>query len=205
MDLKQTLKEILHLEDDELLDRIAQKATVRHYKKGDVIYAYGTVPQEVGFLLSGVVAAVEPDEHGGLIIDCVTDTPGTPMLPVSGLDAPACHTARILSNAQVLLWPADFVAELMETAPAMQRSFFKILMRCAQDSREEKQILHNNTARDRYMWFLSKHPNFPSRGLNKYVAAYLNISPETISRIRRGLDKEASASNGDPVPDAPAH
>lgn len=205
MDLKRTLGEMLGLDDDDLLDRIFRKTTVRHFKKGNVIYEYGAIPREVGFLLSGVVAAIEPDEHGGLVIDCITETPGTPMLPVSGLGAPACHTARILSSSQVLLWPTDFAAELLEPEPAMQHSFFNILMRCAQDSREEKQILHCNSARERYMWFLKKHPNFPPRGLNKYVAAYLNISPETISRIRRELDKEASASSSAPVPDIPAH
>lgn len=192
MELKQTLKDMLVLEDDDLLERILQKTTVRSFKKGDVIYEHGTIPQEVGFLLSGVVAAVEPDEHGGLVIDCVTDAPGTPMLPVSGLNAPACHTAKVLSSAQVLLWPAEFVAELMETSPAIQHSFFTILMRCAQESREEKQILHCHSARERYMWFLGKHPNFPSRGLNKYVAAYLHITPETISRIRHALNDDRS-------------
>ncbi len=201
MDLKQILKDMLGLDDEDLLDRIFQKTTIRNFKKGDVIYEHGTIPQEVGFLLSGVVAAVEPDEHGGLVIDCVTDAPGTPMLPVSGLNAPSCHTAKVLSSAQVLLWPAEFAAKLLETEPAMQHSFFTILMRCAQDSREEKQILHCNSARERYMWFLEKHPNFPPRGLNKYVAAYLHIAPETISRIRRELDKE----NGDPAPDTPTH
>lgn len=194
MDLKQTLREMLNLDDDEILDRILENAEVLSFNKGEDIYEYGKIPERAGFLLSGVVAAIEPDENGAIIVDCVTDTPGTPMLPGSGLGNPAYHTARVLAPAQVLSYPADLLAELLTQYPPLNRSFFDILMRCAQDNREEKMILHTSNVRGRYEWFLSKHPNFPDRGLNKYVAAYLNTTPETISRLRRVMKQAAETT-----------
>lgn len=191
MDQKQTLREMLHLDDDEILDRILSQAEVKSFGKGEDIYEYGKIPENAGFLLSGVVAALEPNEHGAIRIDCITDIPGTPMLPGSGLGNPAYHTARVLAPAQVLSCPADFLAGLLEEYPALQRSFFDILLFCAQESREEKMILHNSNVHERYAWFLKKHPHFPQRGLNKYIAAYLNTTPETISRIRRERKKAA--------------
>lgn len=185
MDLKQTLKEMLHLDSDEIIDRNLSQAEIRTFRKGEDIYEFGKVPENAGFLLSGVVAALEPDDHGKLRIDCITDLPGTPMLPGSGLGNPAYHTARVLAPAKVISCPADFLAALLAEYPALQKSFFDILLYCAQDSRDEKMILHNDSVRARYEWFLNKHPNFPDRGLNKYVAAYLNTTPETISRLRR--------------------
>lgn len=201
MNPKEILRTTLKLDNNAVLDAILSHGKVRNYKKGDILYECGAVPQEIGVQLSGVVALIVPTDHGRLAIDCIADRAGMPIMPVSGMDKPANCTFRVLTDAQIFMCPTAVIAGLLAENPALQASFIALVRHSMQNNLENRRVLQGESVRERYEWFLKKHPNFPPRGLNKYVAAYLNTTPETISRIRRELDKE----NGDPAPESPTH
>lgn len=52
---------------------------------------------------------------------------------------------------------------------------------------ELKRIGSQYDAMKRYLWFLEKYPGLIDAVNNKYIASYLNMTPVTLSRLRRKL------------------
>lgn len=185
MDIKEILRTMLNLNDDAVLDAILSHGELRSCKKGDVLIEYGAIPQQIGFQLSGVLALVVPNDGDKLVVDCISDRAGIPIMPPSGMDKPSSSSFRVLTDAQFFLCPTAAIAELLAKNPALQQSFTALVRLSMQYDLENRRALQNENVRERYDWFCRNHPDFPDRGLNKYVAAYLNTTPETISRLRR--------------------
>ena len=55
---------------------------------------------------------------------------------------------------------------------------------------EIKSAMYQYDAKERYLWFLDYYPGVIERISNKYVAAFLGISPVTLSRLRRSIREE---------------
>ena len=184
MELKESLRRMLCLTDEDILDCLCREASLRRVDRRESIYKRGEIPEETGLLLSGVVATQLPDIEGRVVIDCIMDEPGTPLLPPSGFVAPSCQTAIALMPSVVAMWPTERLAGLMGESPALMRSVFMLAMAAIRANWEKERALSQPSAQKRYAWFVERHPDFPVRGMNKYIAAYLRMSPETVSRIR---------------------
>ena len=48
------------------------------------------------------------------------------------------------------------------------------------------------TAEERYVEFIARYPSLIQRVPQWMVASYLGVSPETISRVRKGLSRKQS-------------
>lgn len=57
----------------------------------------------------------------------------------------------------------------------------------------QNRVLQNfsSTAEQRYLSFLEQYPNMSNRLPNTQIASYLGITPEFLSKIRRGLSRKA--------------
>jgi CRP-like cAMP-binding protein len=62
-----------------------------------------------------------------------------------------------------------------------------LLQKIFEEERERIKDLTTLTAKERYLKFISNNPNVIKSVPLQYIASYLGIKPETISRIRRDL------------------
>jgi CRP/FNR family transcriptional regulator, cyclic AMP receptor protein len=65
---------------------------------------------------------------------------------------------------------------------------FRLMMQRAYsvlESRFYATVAHS--AEERYLDFLKRYPNIPQRVSQVQIASYLGITPESLSRIRKGL------------------
>lgn len=68
----------------------------------------------------------------------------------------------------------------------------RIICQSASDSlfihKQTQQLdLLSKTAKERYIQILAKQPNILKRTPNKYIASYLGIAPQSLSRIRKNI------------------
>jgi CRP-like cAMP-binding protein len=68
----------------------------------------------------------------------------------------------------------------------------KIIYQAASDSlfihKQNQQLdLLSKSAKERYIQILDKQPNILKRTTNKYIASYLGIAPQSLSRIRKSV------------------
>lgn len=46
-------------------------------------------------------------------------------------------------------------------------------------------MLCHTTAMERYRWFLDEYPGLIDRAPHRHIASFLNVTPVTLSRLRR--------------------
>jgi len=89
-----------------------------------------------------------------------------------------------LENCDLLIFNPQTKELLFERAPKFERAFRILMQRHLAVT--QNRLLHNITctAEKKYDQFLHTYPTIPLRVPQHYIASYLGISPEFLSKIR---------------------
>lgn len=104
--------------------------------------------------------------------------------------APSVLFIEALEDSEVLLIGREAKEELYDSIPDMEK-FFRIKTQKAFVGLQKKMLnILSKTAEERYWTFLRKYPDLSQRLSNIQIAAYLGISHEFVSKIRKkGMSK----------------
>ena len=101
--------------------------------------------------------------------------------------SPSSIYCEALTDLEVLNWKYPQIIEFADAHPR----FYKFLLKGtvgAFKRKEQKEIaLNQKSAEERYLDFLEEFPLLVNQVPLQYIASYLNIRPETLSRIRARL------------------
>lgn len=102
-------------------------------------------------------------------------------------ESPSIYSTRALTDSSVLLLPKNQRDILLERYPKFER-YFRIILENSLITHQQR-ILRNfsTTAESRYQHFLEKYPTLEQFVPQKYIASYLGITPEFLSKIRRKM------------------
>ncbi|MDN3658595.1 Crp/Fnr family transcriptional regulator [Ferruginibacter paludis] len=95
-----------------------------------------------------------------------------------------------LEDTELLQISKDDLEKLYECVPKFER-FFRLILQNAFVAQQQR--INQNlsfTAEERYLHFIKKYPQLEQRLAQKQVAAYLGITPEFLSMIRRKLARK---------------
>jgi len=97
------------------------------------------------------------------------------------------YSTRALVDSEVLLLPKVEMDALLERYPKFEK-YFRIIFQNSLITHQQR-ILRNlsMSAEDRYQYFRQKYPTLEQFVPQKYIASYLGITPEFLSKIRRKL------------------
>ncbi|MBX2841906.1 MAG: Crp/Fnr family transcriptional regulator [Flammeovirgaceae bacterium] len=100
---------------------------------------------------------------------------------------PAIYAIEALEDTEVLLMGKDDLETIYDTIPKFER-FFRILTQNAYIA-FQRRVMDNfsQTAEENYQALLKKFPFIAQRVPQYQIAAYLGITPESLSRIRKDL------------------
>ncbi len=100
--------------------------------------------------------------------------------------SPGNQNIDALEDTDVLQIEKADLEKLYLQVPKFDR-FFRILLQNAFVANQQRIIASiSQTAEEQYLAFIKKYPSLEQRVPQHQVASYLGITPETISRIRRG-------------------
>lgn len=94
-----------------------------------------------------------------------------------------------LEDCELLLFTPEKKEELLAKAPRFERAFRILMQRNL--AATQNRLFHtiSQTATEKYLEFLELYPTIPQRVPQHYIASYLGISPEFLSKIRARLAK----------------
>ncbi|RPE09927.1 Crp/Fnr family transcriptional regulator [Chitinophaga lutea] len=101
--------------------------------------------------------------------------------------APSAYSIDALEDTRLLQITRPALERLYEKVPRLER-FFRILLQNAFVAHQHR--IHQNlsfTAEQRYLEFRARYPLLEQRVSQKHLAAYLGITPEFLSTLRRKL------------------
>ena len=100
---------------------------------------------------------------------------------------PATFNIDALEDSRLLLLDRNAREELLHTVPKMER-FFRLLQEANYIATHRRigEAL-SRSAEERYLNFLKTYPQLVRRIPQRHIAAFLGITPQSLSRIRREL------------------
>jgi CRP-like cAMP-binding protein len=100
---------------------------------------------------------------------------------------PSIYTTRALADSEVFLLPKASMDELLEKVPRFER-YFRVIFQNSLITHQNRIIQsYSATADERYIAFREKYPSLEQYVPLKYIASYLGITPEFLSKVRRKL------------------
>lgn len=183
--LRNVSRHITLTTDEEKLFR--SLLTYRRLRRRQYLLQEGDICRFENYVLSGVLRAYSIDRDGfeHITLFAIEDW------WISDLGSfltqtPATLTIDALEDSELLQLERASLEELYEKVPKFER-FFRILLQNAFVA-QQRRVLDTiaRTAEERYREFASRYPAFLRRIPQKHIAAYLGITPEFLSRIRRG-------------------
>lgn len=186
--LLDTLQALLPLEA-EAQAALAQVAKPKQLLAGEVFASPDRVCKHIGFLQSGI-ARVYHLQTGKEITDYFNTPLRNPLVSsfVSFLTQKVSREyVAALTDCELLLIHQEDLEQLYAQFKSMERLGRLLAERNYLLALERIESLQNQDASSRYEAFLKLYPQLVNQVPNHYIASYLGITPESLSRIRKQL------------------
>ena len=104
-------------------------------------------------------------------------------------DNPSKLYIETLEDCEFLVFTPEAKEELFERTPKFERAFRILLQRHLSATQNRLFNTISKTALDKYLEFLQLYPTLPQRVAQHYIASYLGISAEFLSKVRAKIAK----------------
>jgi CRP-like cAMP-binding protein len=105
-------------------------------------------------------------------------------------DQPGTNHVQMLEDSELLLISKDKFQLLEKEIPKLKQWYTSKMLRSASASRNRIEEMKTLTAEERYLNLMEKQPHIFQRIPLQYIAAYLNIEPQSLSRMRNRLSNK---------------
>ena len=184
--IKTYFSNFLPLEKDDL-EIFLQKFKLKHFKKGDCFIKKGKLSSEIGFILKGCLVCVYNKEGVDVIdefsmeYDFISDYKNF-------LDnKPAEKDVKCLENSELLIITNKELNDLYNQKHSFERVGRIIAESLFKNWHEKAISLMLDDAETRYIKLIKNKPNLLQRVPQYLIASYLNVTPESLSRIRKKI------------------
>ena len=190
MEVRAFLTNVYGLRDGERIEAVCGCATTFTVKRGELLLREGDPVYDAFFLVSGVFRGYFLDANGKEITDCLVYRSGTPLMACLELNEVSCTSVMALSGGVCLSVPVAELMPLLKQYPELLELYNRFLIDSLHYHWKMKTMLYQYTAMQRYQWFCETHPGLIDLVGGKYVASFLNMTPVTLSRLRRELREQ---------------
>lgn len=189
MKVSDYLKEVIQIRDPELLALLEENSAMESYKARETIESLDKPEYNLRFLVSGAVRGYIIDKFDKETTTCFLTEPGVVITGLNYLEPlPSAIGFQALKESEVYSVPKATLITLAGRFPEIASLHIRIVTECLVYHYEARKMLYMKTAKQRYEWFLERFPELMGSVNHGYIASFLNITPVTLSRIRRDMD-----------------
>lgn len=105
-------------------------------------------------------------------------------------DKPSRTFIETMEDCEFLIFSPETKEELLKRAPRFERAFRILFERNLSVTQNRLFNTISKTAMEKYLEFLEMYPTLPQRVAQHYIASYLGISAEFLSKVRAKLAKQ---------------
>jgi CRP-like cAMP-binding protein len=185
-DILQHLKQILPLSDNVLEDFINKFKAV-HLKKGEYFIKEGQLKKELGLIIKGCMFCYYNKDGEQVIDEFSLDYEFITDYYSFLTNTPAEKNVKCIEDTELLILPFEQLFFEYADDPDFEKVGRIMAEGLFINSHQKAKSLMIDDAETRYLKLISKRSDLVQRVPQYLIASYLNIKPETLSRIRNKL------------------
>ncbi len=174
--------------DQEGIEKLLSRCNLKHFKKGEFLMMQGDKSKYSFFVESGLLRQYSIDEKGKEhIIQFAPENWFMSDRESVYFDQPSSYFMQALEDTVAFLFDDSLFLQLAESDQAFL--FFNTRLLHNHILHLQKRItqLQSATAEERYLDFIKMYPDLLLRVPQTYIASYLGITPESLSRVRKEM------------------
>jgi len=176
-----------HPIDKQTLKFLFQQVSAIQLKKGDILQRSGDLCNHIYFIIKGVVRGFIIDNDKEVTTWITSENELVSSIRSVLLQIPTQENIEALEDCHLLVMAYSDLLKVYEAFPVFNIVGRKILEYYYAFAEERAFICRLSKATDRYNYFMRNNGHLINRIPLMYIASYLNMSIETVSRIRRQL------------------
>jgi len=166
-------------------DELESVLHIMDYRKGDTLLSQGAHEMEQYFVIDGILKRVVASSEGKeMILRFAKEDDMDTSYAAWKLRTPAPYSIRCVTKARVAKLPLPQWAEFLDKRPDLKEDFEYEVMYLMSEVMAHTITLHLLDAPGRVHRFMRKHADLYDRVPKKELASYLNLSAETLSRLK---------------------
>jgi CRP-like cAMP-binding protein len=159
---------------------------VMDYSKGEALEHQGDLSMEQYFIIEGILKRVVSNAQGKeMILRFAAESDIDTSYAAWRLKTPIPYTIRAVTRVRAAKLSMEQWVQFLERHPDIKSQFEFEIMKLMSEVMAHTITLHLLDAPGRVRRFMRKHPELADRLPKKELASYLNLSPETLSRLKR--------------------
>lgn len=156
--------------------------------KDDYFSEAGKVPTYIGFVLEGVLRFCYYDNKGeDVTYYFINENSFISDQHKFDAQTPATDYIQAITYCKMLTFTKKDWDDISNTIIDWDRISAKIIQKCFMDAMYRRSPLVSEDATTRYLSFLEKYPMLINRISLSYIASYLGITQQSLSRIRKNI------------------
>ena len=194
IDINQALEKVLQryffTSAIDALPALLELAERKNLAPGQVFTAQGSYSPKVALILSGTLRGYYLQPEGDEITYIFRE-----QYQIMGcwepifLQKPTNHTIAAVEPSVILSINYPELVELVQQDPAVERIYHRAVHQVFAESLSHYQTYVNEKPEQRYLRLRADNPGMVGRIPQKYLASYLGITPVSLSRLKKRLEK----------------
>ncbi|MBW3466797.1 Crp/Fnr family transcriptional regulator [Arthrospiribacter ruber] len=158
------------------------------YSKGELIEKAGTVHDYQNFIVSGHMRNFHVNEKGLEVTVDINEGPRFFSSYLAMMERrPSDENLQCITACDILRVKRDDINIMLKESTILKDYTILILQHFLEEDKKRLTEMGNLTAEERYRAFVQKNPMINRNVPLVYIASFLGIRPESLSRIRRQL------------------
>jgi CRP-like cAMP-binding protein len=170
------------------IDLITKKAKQATLHKDEYFSEAGKIPRYVGFVNEGIFRFCYYNNKGEEITNHFIDENHF-VTDYQNFEAglPSTEYVQAVTNSKLVVFSKQDWDELLNTIIGWDKILSKIVQKCLVQKIENRSPLVAEDATTRYLTFIEQFPSVANRVPLSYIASYLGITQQSLSRIRKNI------------------
>ena len=177
----------LQPQDENVIKYLQDNITSVNFKSGQLLQKAGEHCHNVYFVKKGAIRGFIKEGKKEITTWISTDNSFVTSISALDLRIPSFENMQAIEDCELLALTLADLEILYEQFPEFNIVSRKLLQRYYSDAERRAFIARLTNAETKYKQFLTRYSHFSNRIPLTYIASFLGITLETLSRVRRKL------------------